>query len=614
MKRAFKWAGLCLLTLLLLVAAVAVHTWYAKPLSINWFYTRVFAQFALDNPELLTRMRLVEPMGIRGHNAKLADSSPAETERAFARLQDDYATLKRYDSRAYTGQDRLSYEILDYFIGIQVRGGAWRYHNFPVNQLFGIQSELPNLMTQSQQVNDATDAEHYLARLGQFPRKLEEVIESLKLRESKKIIPPKFVVEKVSEQINRFLAAGVQGNALTVDFKAKLEKLPAEKMAAPTRDALIKRAENTVASSVIPAYTQLLAYIETLRTKALTNDGAWSLPDGDKYYQHQVEAQTTSKMQAVELHQLGLTEVARIGAEMDAILEKEGYMQPTRAERLATLSKSPTQTYPDSDQGRVQVLKDYQSIIDEILAGLDPWFATKPKAGVVVECVPAVSEKTSAFAYYNAPPFDGSKRGVFYANLRKVDEIAKFGMRTLAYHEAVPGHHLQIAIVQELTGLPIFRKVIPFTAYSEGWALYAERLAWEAGYQKKPLDNLGRLQAEIFRAVRLVVDTGIHAKRWTREQAIDYMLANTGMAEVEVIAEIERYFVMPGQALAYKVGMMKILELREKAQQSLGSRFSIRDFHDAVLRNGAMPLDVLERVIDDYIADRKGAEKSKQPG
>ena len=614
MKRVFKWAGLSLLALLLAVAAVAVHTWYAKPLSINWFYTRVFAQFALDNPELLTRMRLVEPMGIRGHNAKLADSSPAETERAFARLQDNYATLKRYDSRAYTGQDRLSYEILDYFIGIQVRGGAWRYHNFPVNQLFGIQSELPNLMTQSQQVNDATDAEHYLARLGQFPRKLEEVIESLKLRESKKIIPPKFVVEKVSEQINRFLAAGVQGNALTVDFKAKLEKLPAGKMDAPTRDALIRRAENTVASSVIPAYTKLAAYIETLRTKALTNDGAWSLPDGDKYYQHQVEAQTTSKMQAVELHQLGLTEVARIGAEMDAILEKEGYMQPTRVERLAVLSKSPTQTYPDSDQGRVQVLKDYQSIIHEILAGLDPWFATRPKAGVVVERVPAVSEKTSAFAYYSAPPFDGSKPGVFYANLRKVDEIAKFGMRTLAYHEAVPGHHLQIAIAQELTGLPIFRKVIPFTAYSEGWALYAERLAWEAGYQKNPLDNLGRLQAEIFRAVRLVVDTGIHAKRWTREQAIDYMLANTGMAEVEVIAEIERYFVMPGQALAYKVGMMKILELREKAQQSLGSRFSIRDFHDAVLRNGAMPLDVLERVIDDYIADRKEEKKSKQPG
>jgi uncharacterized protein (DUF885 family) len=194
---------------------------------------------------------------------------------------------------------------------------------------------------------------------------------------------------------------------------------------------------------------------------------------------------------------------------------------------------------------------------------------------------------------------------VFYANLRKVDEIARFGMRTLAFHEAVPGHHLQIAIAHELKGLPIFRSVIPFTAYAEGWALYAERLAWEIGLQKNPLDNLGRLQAEMFRAVRLVVDTGIHAKRWTREQAIDYMIANTGMPEIEVIAEIERYFVSPGQALAYKVGMIKILALREKARQALGPKFALRDFHDAVLKNGGMPLDVLERVVDDYIAAGK---------
>ncbi|MEQ1519504.1 MAG: DUF885 domain-containing protein, partial [Usitatibacteraceae bacterium] len=243
---------------------------------------------------------------------------------------------------------------------------------------------------------------------------------------------------------------------------------------------------------------------------------------------------------------------------------------------------------------------------EEISAGLDPYFGIKPKAKVEVRRVPALSEKTSPFAYYNGPAFDGSKPGVFYANLRKVDEIPKFGMRTLAYHEAVPGHHLQTAIAQELKGLPIFRNVIPFTSYNEGWGLYAERLAWEIGYEKNPLDNLGRLQAEMFRAVRLVVDTGIHAKRWTREQAIEYMITNTGMPEIEVIAEIERYFVMPGQALAYKVGMIKILQLREKAKQELGAKFSLRDFHDTVLKNGSMPLAVLERVVDEYIAAAKG--------
>lgn len=605
MKRVFKWIACFVLAMLVLATALGLHTWYAKPLSINWFYTRVFAQFALDNPELLTQMRMLEQVGIRRHNAKLADASPAETERSFAKLKANYATLKSYDTSKYAGQDRISYEILDYFLGVQVRGEPWRYHDFPVNQMFGIQSNLPNLLTETQQVNDATDAEHYLARMALFPKKMDQVIESLQVRERKNIIPPKFVVEKVSEQIKGFVAPGAAGNTLVQSLKAKLGKIPAEKMDQATRDAFVKRAEDSAAANVIPAYNKLAAYVETLRAKALRNDGAWSLPDGDKYYEHEIESHTTTKMKADELHQLGLSEVARIGAEMDKILEEAGYKQGTRAERLAALSKAPTQTYPNTDEGRTQVLKDYQTIIDEVSAGLDPYFAVKPKAKVAVERVPVFTEKTAPFAYYNAPPFDGSKPGIFYANLRKVDEIAKFGMRTLAYHEAVPGHHFQIAIAQELKGLPIFRNVLPFTAYAEGWALYAERLAWEAGFQKNPLDNLGRLQAEMFRAVRLVVDTGIHAKRWTREQAIEYMIANTGMPELEVIAEIERYFVAPGQALAYKVGMLKILELREKAKQSLGAKFDIRDFHDVVLKNGSLPLDVLERVVNEYIAAKK---------
>ncbi len=605
MKRAFKWIGIVLLTLLVLITALGLHTWYAKPLAINWFYTRVFAQVALDNPELLTQMRMLEPAGIRGHNAKLSDSSPAETERQLAKLKKNYAMLTSYDTSKYSGQDRISYDVLEYFLGNQMRGEPWRYHNYPVNQMFGIQSALPNLLTQTQQVNDATDAEHYLARLALFPRKMNEVIESLALRESKNIIPPKFVVEKVGEQLKTFMAPGAAGNTLAVSFKAKLAKIPAEKMDQPTRDALLKRAEESVAANVIPAYTRLAAYMESLRGKALRNDGVWALPDGEKFYEYQIESMTTTKMKAGELHALGLSEVARIGAEMDRILDEQGYKQASRVLRLEALSKSPAQVYANTDEGRTQVLKDYTTIIDEILAGLDPFFGIKPKAKVAVERVPVFTEKTAPFAYYNPAPFDRSKPGVFYANLRKPDEIAKFGMRTLAYHEAVPGHHLQISIAQELKGLPIFRNVLPFTAFAEGWALYAEQLAWEIGFEKNPLDNLGRLQAEMFRAVRLVVDTGIHAKRWTREQAIEYMITNTGMPELEVIAEIERYFVAPGQALAYKVGMIKFLQLREKARLALGARFNLPDFHDAVLMNGSLPLDVLERVVDNYIAEKK---------
>ena len=613
MKRFLKWSGLILLALVLLAAALLAHTWYVKPLSINWFYSRVFLQFALESPELLTQLRLLEQAGIRSHNAKLSDRSIEHGNVMFAKLQNDFETLAGYDADGRMtkaeGQDRISYEILYFFLANAVKGGPWRYHNHPVNQLFGVQSQLPNLMAQTQQVNDATDAEHYIARIGEFPRTIDQVIDSIKFREGRNIIPPKLVVEKVVEQIKGFVATGAKGNPIAVTFKEKLDKIPAEKMDAATRAALQERVEQGVANQVIPSYLKLAAYIDTLRPKATRNDGVWALPDGDKFYQYAIESQTTTTLTAEQIHQTGLAEVARIGVEMDAILTSAGYTKGSRAERMLALAKSPSQLYADSDEGRAQILKDYQAIIDDITKGLDPLFATKPKAKVEVKRVPAFTEKTAPGAYYNPAPLDGSRPGIFFANLRDLSEQPKFSMHTLAYHEAVPGHHLQISIAQELKGLPIFRSVIPFTAYSEGWALYAERLAWEAGYEKDPMDNLGRLRDEMFRAVRLVVDTGMHAKRWTREQAIEYMMANTGKPEAEVVTEIERYLVNPGQALAYKTGMLKILELRERAKSALGAKFDIRAFHDVVLKNGAMPLTVLERLVDVYIA-RQGQSPS----
>jgi uncharacterized protein (DUF885 family) len=609
MKRALKCLGIVVLTLLVIAGALAAHTWYAKPLAINWFYTRVFAQFALDNPELLTQLRMLEPAGIRGHNARWSDSSPEGETKQFKKLKASYDTLKSYDRAALVGknngQDVLSYDILDYFLGQQVRGEPWQFHNFPVNQLFGVQSEMTNLLTQTQQVNDATDAEHFIARLDAVPQKMAQVIEAMRFREARNIIPPKFVVEKVSVQIQEFVAQQGAANPIASAFEEKLSKIPAEKMDATARDNFAKRVEASVAQNVLPAYASLKTYIDSLKTKATKNEGAWSLPNGDAFYQYTVESQTTTTMNAAELHELGLREVARIGADMDRILSEAGYTQATRAERMLALAKSPAQLYPNDDAGREQILKDYQAIIDEIDKGLDTHFRSRPNAKVAVKRIPAYAEKTAPVAYYNAPALDGSQPGTFFANLRDLSELPRFGMRTLAYHEAIPGHHTQVATAQEIKGLPIFRTLVPFTAYAEGWALYAEQLGWEMGYQKNPLDNLGRLQAEMFRAVRLVVDTGIHAKRWSREEAIAYMMREAGMPEAEVVTEIERYFVMPGQALAYKVGMIKMLELRERAKQQLGSAFDIRDFHEVVLKNGSMPLALLERVVDDYVAAKK---------
>lgn len=605
MRRSLKWTAMAIAALLLASGTLALHTWYAKPLSINWFYTRAFLRFALDNPELLTSLRLFEQFGIRDHNAKLADASIAKGDASFAQFRDELATLKRYDASALTGQDRISYDIFAYFINDQVANERWRFHDFPVNQGSGVQVELPNLMTQQQQIHDATDAEHFIARLNAYPQKFAQVIEGLKLRESKGMLPPKFTVDKVLDQLQQFTAPGAAGNLLTVNFREKLAKVPADKIDADTRSMLTARAEKAVSESVLPAYATLRTYFESLRTKAIHNHGAWAKPDGAAFYQHRIESNTTTTMTAPQIHALGLKEVERVGREMDAILATAGYTQGTRAQKIAQLAASPSQLYADSDAGRQQILKDFQTIIDEITTGLDPYFKTKPKAKVEVKRMPKFTEAGTSGAYYGSPPMDGSAPGTFYANLRDVKEMPRFGMRTLAYHEAVPGHHLQTAIAQELTGLPIFRSLVPFTAYDEGWALYAERLAWEMGYQKDPMDNLGRLRDEMLRAVRLVVDTGIHHERWTREQAIDYMLRETGMTEPEVVTEIERYFLDPGQALAYKVGMIKILELRERAKATLGPKFDIREFHDAVLVNGGMPLAVLERVVDDYIAAKK---------
>jgi len=603
MKRVLKWTGGVLLALALLAGLLAAHTWFFKPISIDWFYARVFLRFALDNPELLTQLRILEPAGIRSHNARLTDASIEHQELVLAWLRDDLAVLHRYDSARLAGQERLSYEVFDYFVGMQLRSERWRFHDYPVNPLFGVQSDLPHLMTQTQQVGDATDAEHYIARLGEFPRKLDQVIDGLRVRERKGVIPPKFAVEKVLEQIRGFLAPGAGGNALTVNLRDRLAKTGLD---VAVRAALVSRAEQAVAASVFPAYQRLATYLETLRPKAQRNDGVWALPDGDRYYQHAIEFNTTTRMTADQVHELGLAEVARLKDEITRVFEAAGYREGSLAERYRKLGDAPGQHYADSDDGRARILSDYQSIIDEISAGMHAYFGLQPKAAVVVKRVPAFSEKTAPAAYYNAASIDRSRPAQFFVNLRDVDETKRYRMRTLAYHEAVPGHHLQIAIAQDLQGLPFFRRVVPFTAFDEGWALYAERLAWEAGYQKDPLDDLGRLQDEMFRAVRLVVDSGLHAKRWSRERAIEYMAENTGMPQAEVVVEIERYLVMPGQALAYKVGMLKLLELRERAKRALGSRFDLREFHDEVLKNGALPLAILERVVDDYVARKQG--------
>ena len=597
----FRWTFRLLFLLIVIAGAFFIHVWYFKPAKIDWFYGRLFGQIALESPQMLSSMRILPPWA-DFYSDKLDDSSPSREAELSQRLKDGAATLASYDRSKLDDKGRLSYDVLEDFMKMELEGDQFRHYNYPVNQMFGVQSSLPDFMVQQHPVKSAKDARNYIRRLDAFREKFAQVIEGLKLREAENIVPPQFTVEAVLAQMRAFVVPPANENILYTSFREKLDKLPDGKVSPADREDLLKRTEASINGYVYPAYRDLTAYFDALQPKAQGNFGAWHLPDGDAYYAYAVRQHTTTDMTPEQVHQLGLSEVARISTEMDAILIAQGLTEGSIGARVQQLARQPEQMYPNTPEGKTAMLAEYQRILDDINGKLDPAFDIRPKLGVEVRAIPAMSEKTAPGAYYQRGAFDGSRPGVFYANMRDPGENPKFAMRTLAYHEGIPGHHFQISIAQELTGVPFFRKVLPFTAFAEGWALYSERLAWEMGFEENPLDNLGRLRDEMMRGVRLVVDSGIHYKHWTREQAIAYMMENTGMSETDVTAEIQRYFVNPGQALAYKAGMLKILELRERAKTKLGTKFDLRRFHDVVLSNGSLPMALLERVVDDWIA------------
>jgi uncharacterized protein (DUF885 family) len=604
MRTVLKWLLRLFLLALLAAVLLILHTLWFRPLKPNWFYERVFMEYGIQDPQLLSSMRML-PSWMDWYSDDLTDQSLAHERKMQAKLKQDLATLRQYDRKGMDEADALNYDMLQYFLAMQADGEKFAHHNYPLNQLFGIQNEFPTFMATQHPVASVSEAENYLARLDKTPLMVDQVMEGLLIREKENILPPTFVVEKVLKEMQAFVAAEPKQNILYTSLAEKFAEAGNEGLTPAQQKLFLAKTEAAIRDKVYPAYGKFIAYYQQLLPKTQGNRGVWALPDGEALYAYLVRMHTTTEMTPDQVHQLGLAEVARIEAEMDAILRAEGLTEGSIGARMQILGKRPDQLYPDTDAGRTQIINDFQSIINEIDKGLAPYFNVRPKMGVEVERVPEFREQTAPGAYYNPPAFDGSRPGVFYINLRNTDEVAKFGMRTLAYHEAIPGHHFQIAIQQELQGVPTFRKVLPFTAFAEGWALYSERLAWEAGFQDNPLDNLGRLQAEMFRAVRLVVDTGLHSKQWTREQAIAYMTEKTGMPETDVTAEIERYLVMPGQALAYKVGMLKILELRERAKTELGPKFDIKAFHDLVLTGGSMPLALLEQRVDAWIAKQK---------
>ena len=572
---------------------------WGRPFSINHYFDRTLIKLVMDEPQMLSSLGLIDNTILDFHSDDLSDVSDEKTVDLIRGAEKELETLRSYDYDNLSQSEKLSFDIAEWIFQKALEGEKFIYHSYPLNQMSGTQSELPSFMDATHQVIDEKSARNYISRLSQFGTVFGQTLVKLKSREDRGILPPKFVIQKVMAQMSDFIAAPPEENILYTSFKKKLDDV--EGLNPPAKHKLETDVLEQIELTVYPSYSEIIDYLSEIEFIATTDDGVWKLPNGDEFYRYMLNISTTTDMLPDEIHELGLSEVDRIQTEMRSILDSLGHTGGTVGDWMQSLGEEPRFLFDDSDSGRAEIIRTYEGIIEEIDEGLATAFDLKPQAKVEVKRIPEFKEQTSAGAYYNQPAMDGSRPGVFYANLRSVKEIPSFGMRTLAYHEAIPGHHYQLALQLEMEGVPMFRRFPPFMAYVEGWALYAERVAAEYGFHPDPYSNLGRLQGELFRAVRLVVDTGIHHKRWTREEAIDYMFVNTGIARSDVVAEIERYIVWPGQACAYKIGMEKILEVRSRARNELGELFDIRAFHTTVLENGAVPLEILDRIVDDYI-------------
>jgi len=605
LRPAFRWIGALFAIALLAATVFVVNLIWFRPFSLNLFYEKAFITFVLEQPELLSALGIAEQFGYRRHNAHLDDSSVAKNERDFAAWHGYLADLKSYDPAGQTPEQRLSTRVLTWFIENQLEGEEFRFHDYPINQLAGVQSQTPDFLINVHHIGDLRGAEDYLSRLGEIGRKFDQVLDGLAVREQKGVMPPRFVIERVLTEMRAFAGKPTLESPLYVHFARKVDALPG--LAPAEKQALLARCAQVFEEGVVPAYRKLISFFEGQRLRSSTDDGVWKLPDGDAYYAYRLRSETTTTMTPQAVHDLGLAEVMRIEEELRRSLAAQGQLQAgeTPGQAVARLSKDARYLYPNTDDGRKAALSEYSRMIADQLVRSRALIGLVPKASIEVRRVPEFKEATTPGAYYSAPAADGTRPGIFYANLRNMNEVPTFGMRTLAIHEGVPGHHFQISLAQEQLGVPTFRTVVPFTAYSEGWALYAEWLGTELGvYQDDPMSDVGRVRDEMLRAVRLVVDTGIHFKRWPREKAIAYMQDKTGMPENAVVSEVERYIVNPGQACAYKVGMISIRAARERARVALGSRFNastLKAFHDVVLSSGALPLEVLDEQVDAWI-------------
>ncbi len=541
-------------------------------------------------------------LGIKKDYDKWSDISEENNARELEITKQELQTLlDSINPYALDFQTRISYQLFKENAENQISDYKYRHHNYPINQMFGMHTQVASFLINIHRVTDSSDAAAYVARLNGVAPLFDQLIENLTIREEKGIMPPKFVFPRVIEASNNIIKGAPfeagEPSTLQADFYGKVDAL---ELPDNVKSDFKKAADEALKNSVLPAYNKLVSFLEGQQERATEDDGIWKLPEGNDYFNVALARTTTTDLTAEEIHEIGLKEVARIHDEMREIMKKVAFEGELK-DFFKYLKEDEQFFYPNTDAGKQAYIDSATVIIENMKARLDELFITKPKADMIVKRVEAFREQSAGSAFYQSPAPDGSRPGTYYANLANTADMPKYDMEALAYHEGIPGHHMDRSIAQELEGIPKFRKFGGYTAYVEGWGLYSELVPKEIGMYANPYSDYGRLAAELWRACRLVVDTGIHLKKWTREEGIAYYQNNTAASYRDCERMVERHIVMPSQATAYKIGMLKILELREDAKEKLGDGFDIREFHEVVLTSGAVPLNVLEGLVNDWV-------------
>ncbi|MEP4891729.1 MAG: DUF885 domain-containing protein [Aliiglaciecola sp.] len=545
-------------------------------------------------------------LGYKWDYGKWDDISDQASDQYIAILQERLKDLEGFDKEQLNQQEKMSLEIAKVDIQRRLENDKFRHHTYIMDQFRAYHTVVPSFLVNIHRVKDVKDAEAYISRLDKVDELFGQVIEQLKIRQKLGVFPPKWSYDQMIQASQNVISGNpfiesAEDSTIWNDFQQKLEELD---ISNAEKTGLKKQARDALQESVLPAYQALIGELEIQRELSPEGDGVWRLPDGDKWYDNRLAWFTTTDLSAQEVHDIGLKHVERIHTLMQEIMDKvnfEGSLQ----EFFHFMRTSEQFYYSNDDTGREQYLADATALINVMKDKIPEYFGLMPQAEMIVKRVEPFREKSAGKAFYQSPSKDGSRPGSYYANLYNMKDMPTYQMEALAYHEGIPGHHMQRAIAQELDGIPEFQKYVSFTAYTEGWGLYSEELAKDMGFYQDPYSDFGRLAMELWRACRLVVDTGIHSQKWSREKAIQYLVDNTPNPEGDSVKAIERYIAMPGQATAYMIGKLKIMELRDYARQTLGEKFDIRGFHDEILKDGPVPLNVLEDKIKAWVDSQK---------